>query len=681
MRRILAPLLLALIATPAASPAVQAENVQAKTILAQTDQLPAVPTIEVTEEALPAQPRIFKSHAIAMHGEPKYPADFKHFDYVNPNAPKGGEIRTASRGTFDSFNSFIAKGRAASTGSVETLTVASSDEAFTQYGLLAESIEWPEDRSWVVYTLRPEARWHDGKPVTVEDVIFSLDILKTEGHPQWRFYYGTVDRAVPDGERRVKFIFTESGNRELPLIVGQLPILPKHYWQDREFGETTLEPPLGSGPYKVADFEAGRYVVRERVEDYWGKDLPVNIGQDNFDRLRTDYFLDATVIRQALKSGSIDYHNENQAKAWASGYEVPAVEKGWIKKEKIAHERPTGMQAFVFNMRRPLFQNPKVRKAIGYAFDFEWSNPTLFFGQYTRNDSYFTNSELASSGLPQGEELEILEKYRGQVPEEVFTKVFTVPETDGMGWPRDNLEKAFALLEEAGWVVRDLKLVNRETGERFSFEFLLFNQEFERIVLPFKRNLERLGIDMRVRVVDTSQYIERLRNRDYDMISSGWGQSDSPGNEQRSFWGSAAADQAGSQNYTGIKDPIIDELIEHLIVAPTREALIQRTRALDRVLLWNYLVVPAWHLQFDRILYWDKFSRPAVIPKRGTSTGFWWYDEKKAAALQEARSREVQSDGSGESDTPGLTTTLFAFAGLLLVGFFVFRRVMARPSS
>lgn len=671
MRRILAPLLLALIASPAASPAV----------LAQTDQLPAVPTIEVTEEALPAEPRIFKSHAIAMHGEPKYPADFKHFDYVNPDAPKGGEMRTGARGGFDSFNPYIVKGRATFTGSVESLTVASADEAFTQYGLLAESMEWPEDRSWVVYTLRPEARWHDGKPVTVEDVIFSLDILKTEGHPQYRFYYGTVDRAVPDGERRVKFIFTESGNRELPLIVGQLPILPKHYWQDREFGETTLEPPLGSGPYKIADFEAGRYLVRERVEDYWGKDLPVNVGKNNFDRERVDYFLDATIIRQALKSGTIDFHRESQAKAWESGYDVPAIQKGWIKKEKIAHKRPTGMQAFVFNMRREIFKDPKVRQAIGYAFDFEWSNPTLFFNQYTRNDSFFTNSELASSGLPQGEELEILEQYRGRIPDEVFTEVFTVPQTDGMGWPRQNLEKAFALLEEAGWIVRDLKLVNRETGKRFGFEILIFNQEFERIFLPFKRNLERLGMDVRIRVVDTSQYIERLRSRDYDMISGGWGQSDSPGNEQRNFWGSAAADEAGSQNYTGVKDPVIDELIEYLIVAPTREALIQRTRALDRVLLWSHLVVPNWHLQYDRILFWDKFSRPDVTPKSGTSSNYWWYDEAKAAALREARSRDASSADSTSGDTPGLTTTFFALIALLLVGFFVFRRVMARPSS
>ncbi|WP_282605876.1 extracellular solute-binding protein [Pelagibius sp. Alg239-R121] len=672
MRRILAPLFLAAFCSFTASSAVQA----------QSEKLPAVPTIEVTEETIPPPgPEIFKSHAIAMHGEPKYAAGFNHFDYVNPDAPKGGEIRTAARGTFDSFNAYIAKGTAASTGSIETLTVSSADEPFTQYGLLAESIEWPEDRSWVTYTLRPEALWHDGKPVTVEDVIFSLDTLKTKGHPRWRFYYGSVDRAEPDGERRIKFFFSEAGNRELPLIVGQLPILPKHYWESRDFGASTLEPPLGSGPYKVTKFEAGRYIIRERVKDYWGKDLAVNVGQNNFDRLRTDFFLDVTVIRQALKSGTIDYRNENQAKAWASGYDVPAVKKGWIKKERIGHELPTGMQAFIFNTRRTLFKNPKVREAIGYAFDFEWSNPTLFFGQYNRTKSYFSNSELASSDLPEGEELEILEHYRGRVPDEVFSKVFTVPVTDGRGWPRGNLEKAFALLNEAGWEVRDLKLVNRDTDEQFKFEFLLSNQEFERIILPFKRNLERLGMEVRIRIVDTSQYIDRLRNRDYDMISLGWGQSDSPGNEQRSYWGSTAADQQGSQNYSGIKDPVIDELIELLIVAPTRESLIDHTRALDRILLWNHLVVPAWHLRFDRILYWDKFSRPDVTPKHGTTTNYWWFDEKKAAALREARSKERQSNPSAEGETPGLSTTLAVFAGLLLVGFFVFRRAMAKPGN
>ncbi len=479
---------------------------------------------------------VHSGHAMAMHGEPKYPPNFEHFDYVNPDAPKGGTLRLGVTGTFDSFNPFVTKGNAFSDIGVETLTTGSADEPFTRYGLIAESMEWPEDRSSVTFTLRPEARWHDGTPITVEDVIFSLETLKTKGQPFYRFYYGTIDRAEKVGERTVKFVFNEAGNRELPLIAGEMPILSKAYWEDRDFERSSLEPPLTSGPYKVAEFEPGRTVVVERVEDYWGKDLPVNVGQDNFDRIRYDYFRDDTVLRQALKAGVIDYRNENQAKAWALDYDVPAVRDGWLKKEAIGHHRPTGMQAFIFNTRRPIFSDPKVREALAYAFDFEWSNRTLFFDQYARTESYFSNSDLASSGLPEGEELQILEKYRGRIPDAVFTEEYRAPATDGSGWPRANLEKAFDLLAEAGYEVRDMQLVDVETGEPMRFEILLVNQAFERVVLPFVRNLKRLGIDVNVRLVDESQYINRARSYDFDMIVGGWGQSESPGNEQRSYW-------------------------------------------------------------------------------------------------------------------------------------------------
>jgi len=601
---------------------------------AGTDK-PSIYNVRVDESGQ----KIYRSHAIAMHGEPKYGPDFKHFDYVNPNAPKGGTLRTGAQGTFDTFNPFNAKGNPFGAGA-ETLLTQGMDEAFTEYGLIAEEIEWPEDRSWVIFHLRPESRWHDGTPITVEDVIFSFDILKEKGAPLYRFYYASVERAVKVGERAVKFEFSEMNNRELPLILGQLFILPKHYWETRDFGATTLEPPLTSGPYRIVDFEPGRYVVRERVEDYWGKDLPVNVGQDNFDRIRTEYFRDDTVLRQALKSDVIDIRNENFAKAWALDYNIPAVKKGWLKKELIPHHRPTGMQALIFNTRRPLFQDRRVREALGYAFDFEWMNPTLFFDQYARNYSYFGNSELASSGLPKGEELEILEQFRGRVPEEVFAEEFVIPKSDGSGWPRDNLKKALSLLNEAGWEVRNLQLVNRETGEPFQFEMLLASKTFERILLPFSRNLRRLGIDARIRLVDQSQYINRLRSFDFDMISLGWGQTDSPGNEQRDYWGSRGADSEGSRNYAGIKNPAIDELIELVITAPDRESLVARTRALDRVLLWGFYVIPAWHLQADRFVYWNRFSRPEITPKDGTSLSFWWYDEMKSAALRAARDKE-----------------------------------------
>lgn len=573
-------------------------------------------------------------HGIAMHGELKYGADFQHFDYVNPDAPKGGMLRTAARGTFDSFHGHIPKGNAVSTRSIETLLTTSDDEAFSEYGLIAESLEVPEDRSWVIFNIRPEARWHDGEPITADDVVWSFETLTTQGRDFFRRYYASVAKVEKLANRRVKFTFDEEENREMPLIVGQMPILPKHYWESRDFTSTTLEPPLGSGPYRVKDFEAGRYVVYERVEDYWGADLPVNRGLYNFDIERIDFYLDDTAIRLALKAQDIDFRSENQAKAWASDYNVPSVEKGFLKKESIRHRLPTGMQAFIFNTRLPKFIDPRVRKALGYAFDFEWTNKQLFYSQYTRTESYFSNSELAATGKPEGEELEILSKYQDRLPPEVFDEPYRPPSTDGSGHARRNLRAALNLLAEAGWTVQDLKLVNSETGEQMKFEILLVSQAFERIVLPFTRNLSRLGIDAKVRLVDQSQYINRIRAFDFDMIISGWGQSDSPGNEQRSFWGSYTADVPGSRNFAGIKDPIIDEIIELIIQAPDRKSLIARTRVLDRVLRAGYYVIPNWHIRSDRILYWDKFSRPDTPTKSGAMLVRWWFDDSRAKALE-----------------------------------------------
>jgi microcin C transport system substrate-binding protein len=620
-------------------------------------------------------------HGIAMHGEPKYGPDFRHFDYTNPDAPKGGTIRLAVQGTFDSFNPLIPKGNPGAGVAFETLLVGSADEPFTEYGLIASSIEVPPDRSWVIFTLRPEARWHDGQPITVEDVIWSLKILKTKGQPFFRFYYGSVVSAEQVGPRRVKFTFAEKGNRELPLIVGQLPILPKHYWATRHFEATTLEPPLESGPYKVVAFEPGRYVLAERVKDYWGKDLPVNKGQNNFDNIRYDYYRDDTVIREALKSGDVDYRLENQAKAWALDYDVPPVRAGWLKKEEIRHFSPTGMQAFVYNTRRDIFKDRKVRDALAYAFDFEWTNRNLFFSQYVRTQSYFSNSELASTGPPQPAELAILERYRGRVPDEVFTQAYSAPSTDGSGWPRQNLRTAFGLLEQAGWVVRDMRLTNVRTGQPFEFEILLVNQAFERIVLPFVRNLTRLGIEARVRVVDQSQYINRLRSFDYDIIVAGWPSSESPGNEQRESWTSKAADSPAANNYAGIKDPVVDELVELVIAAPDRPGLVARTRALDRVLLFGYYVIPQWHVRVQRILYWDKFSRPAITPKTGTAIAYWWFDPVKDARLEQARAAQPPSSDRKAHATPGLGTAVMVIAGVGLIGFFVFRRVWRRTGK
>ena len=419
---------------------------------------------------------IHRTHAIAMHGEPKYPAGFAHFDYVNPEAPKGGAIRFGVQGSFDTFNRYNGKGNAAGMANpVETLLTSSDDEAFTEYGLIAESVEWPEDRSWVVFHLREEARWHDGKPIAVEDVIFSLELLKTQGEPFFRHYYRDVGKGEKVGPRSVRFRFSGGPNRELPLIVGQIPILPKHYWEGRDFQETTLDPPLGSGPYRVASFETGRYLELERVEDYWGRDLPVRRGTGNFDRIRYEYFRDTTAIREALKSGDLDYREENISKSWATEYDIEPVRKGWLKKESVTHGRVAGMQAFVFNTRRDIFKDRRVRRALGYAFDFEWSNRTLFYGIYNRTKSYFDNSELASSGLPEGRELELLEPYRDSLPPEVFTEPFELSKTDGQGWPRENYRAALRLLKAAGWELRDLELVHAETGKPMAFEVLLRN--------------------------------------------------------------------------------------------------------------------------------------------------------------------------------------------------------------
>lgn len=578
-------------------------------------------------------------HALAMHGLPKYERDFDHFDYVNPNAPKGGSVRLHAIGTFDTLNHLTLRGvPAVGLGSLyDSLLTSSDDEAFTEYGLLAKSIEMPEDRSWVAFTLRKEAQWHDGRPVTVEDVIFSLKTLKAEGHPFYRAYYGSVMRAEKAGDRKVKFTFSGGENRELPLIIGQMPILPKHYWEERDFKKTTLSPPLGSGPYRIKSFDPGRTITYTRAADYWGRDLPVNRGRYNFDLINYDYYRDSTVALQAFKAGEYDFRQENIAKDWATAYNVPAVREGLIKKEGIPHEQPTGMQGFIFNIRRPYFRDCRVREALNYAFDFEWTNRNLFFGQYTRTTSFFSNSELASRGLPGPEEIKILEPFRDKLPKEVFNREYRPLVTDGKGNIRPNLRKAFKLLNEAGWVIKNRELVNQKTGKSFTFEILLNSPSWERISLPFAKNLERLGIDVRVRTVDTAQFQKRVEEFDFDMIVGVFAESLSPGNEQRDFWGSATADEPGSRNTIGIKDQAVDALIELVIASPDRESLVHRTRALDRVLLWGHYVIPHWHLRIFRVAYWDKFGRPKVTPKYALGFYTWWIDARKEAALKGKR--------------------------------------------
>ena len=590
--------------------------------------------------ATPAMADETPRHGMSMYGDLKYPPDFKHFEYANPNAPKGGTVRMASIGTYDTLNPFTLKGvPAAGAGLLfQTLTVNSGDEPFSEYGVIAESFIVPKDRSWVAFNLRPQAKFNDGSPVTPDDVVFTFETLKTKGAPFYRTYYGDVMKAEATGPHQVRFTFRANDNPELPLIVGQMPVLPRAYWANRDFEKTTLEAPLGSGPYVVESADAGRSITYRRVEKHWSDDIPALKGQYNFARIRYDYYRDSTVSLEAFKGGEYDYRQENVAKDWATGYDAPAVTEGLIRREEIANEQPTGMQGFVFNIRRPIFADPRVREAIAHAFDFEWTNRTLFYGAYARTRSYFSNSELASTGLPGPAELAILEPFRGQIPDEVFTKAYAPPTTDGSGNLRDNLRIAFDLLKAAGWVIKDRRLVHEKTGEAMAFEILLSQPTWERIALPFAKNLERLGIQARVRTVDTAQYQKRMETFDYDVTVEVFGQSLSPGNEQRDMWSSAAAKVEGSRNTIGIASPAIDKLLELVINAPDRQALIDRTRALDRVLLWGHYTIPNWHLRAWRIAYWDRFARPAVTAKY--SLGFlatWWVDPAKDAALRARR--------------------------------------------
>jgi microcin C transport system substrate-binding protein len=579
---------------------------------------------------------------MSLFGDLKYGPDFKHFDYVNPDAPKGGVMRLSAIGTFDTLNPFVVKGvPAAGIGGVfDTLIVRSEDEPGSDYGLVAERIELAPDKLSVLYTIRKEARFHDGTPMTPEDVVWTFETLRAKGLPMYRSYYGDVTKVEKEGERGVRFRFKSAENRELPQILGEMPVLSKAYWSGRDFEKTTLDPPLGSGPYKIESVDPGRAITYRRVADYWAADLPVMKGRYNVDVTHYDYYRDGTIALEAFKAGQYDVRRENSSKSWATGYDSPAVRAGLIKKDQIPNELPSGMQGFGFNLRRPIFRDPRVREALAYAFDFEWSNKNLFYGSYQRTRSYFDNSELAATGVPQGEELKILEKFRGHIPDAVFTTEYNPPKYDGSGNIRDGLRSALKLLKEAGWTFKGERLVNDETGQPFEFEILLDDPQMERIVLPFTTNLERMGVTAHVRTVDPAQYEKRMETFDFDMAVALLPQSLSPGNEQREFFGSAAADQQGSRNVLGIKDKATDELIEELIKAPDRESLVAHTRALDRALQYGYYVVPNFHLGAFWVAYWDKFLRPTTPPKYSVGMETWWVDPAAEQSV-EAKKGEV----------------------------------------
>jgi microcin C transport system substrate-binding protein len=583
-------------------------------------------------------------HALTLMGAPKYGPGFQHFDYADPKAPKGGLVRLGTQGGFDSFNLVVSGLKGDLEGGIaqiyDTLTTESLDEPFTSYGLLAEAIRVAPDLGSVSYRLREGARWHDGKPVTPEDVIWSFEAFKANS-PLYAAYYQNVARAEATGPREITFTFSETGNRELPQIVGQLRVLPKHWWtgkdaqgRARNVAETTLEPPLGSGPYRLARFEAGRAATYERVADYWGRDLPVNVGRNNFGTIRYEYFRDGSVLVEALKGDLYDFRVENIARNWATAYDdFPAVKEGRLVKEEFP-DRGTGlMQAFVLNLRKDRFKDERVRRALNLAMNFEEMNRALFYGLYRRIDSYFYGSELASSGLPEGEERLILEGVKDKVPARVFTEPYRNPVSETPEAVRTNLREAVRLLREAGYELRDGRMVNRQTGEPLAFEILFAQGAFERVVLPYAASLKQIGIAATPRIIDQGQYQNRVRAFDFDAIIHSWGESLSPGNEQRDHWGSAAADRQGSSNVAGIKDPGIDALIERVIYARDRPGLVAATRALDRVLLAHTYVVPQWAAGVSRTLRWNRFAHPATLPAYGGS-GFpttWWYDEALAA--------------------------------------------------
>ncbi len=586
-----------------------------------------------------AQQGAVRTHALSLLGEPALPAGFPHWPWVNPDAPKGGEVALTALGSFDSFNPFILRGTPAVGSSLiyDPLLVESEDEASSEYAHLAEAIEVHADRKGVSFELRESARWHDGRPVSAEDARWTFETLRAQGRPFYRAYWGDVESVAAEGPRRVTFRFRTDENRELALILGQMAVLPKHWWEGRDFARPLLEPPLGSGPYRIERFEAGRGVTYRRVEDYWARDLNTRRGTNNFDRIRYEYFRDATVAFEAFKAAQVDFRTENVARDWSTGYDFPAVRRGLVQRDTIRHERPTGMQGFAMNLRRPLFQDARVREALVQLFDYEWLNANIFFGLYARTTSFFSNSELASSGLPAGRELAILEPFRAQLPARVFTEEFRLPVTDGSGNNREGLRRAIALMAQAGWTLRDRRLVNAQ-GQRFEFEILLNTPTFERVALPYVQWLQRLGIEARVRTVDPAQYQVRMDNFDFDMTVNVIGQSLSPGNEQRDFFACGKASEPGSRNLGGICAPAIDALVELVINAPDREELVHRTRALDRVLLHQHFVIPNWHNRAFWIAFWDRFGRPPRNPRYGL--GFpsdWWVDAAKDRALAEAR--------------------------------------------
>lgn len=578
-----------------------------------------------------------QAKGIALYEDLKYPATFTHFDYTNPNAPKGGSVRLGVPGTFDSLNPFIIMGTPAAGFETifPTLLKRAGDESFSLYPYLAESFELAPDRSSITFKIRPNATFEDGVPITAEDVLFSFEVLKEKGKPMFKSAFTDVKKAEVLDKHTIRFTFESKINRELPLILGSdLYILPKHFYEKIDFSKPSILPPPSGGPYRITSVEPNRSIVYQRIPNWWGENLPVNKGQYNFDTIQYDYFRDPMVIFEVFKKGDLDFRAETTARVWATGYDFPAVKDGRVIKKIILHKNPAGMLGFIFNTRRPFLKNPKVREALNYAFDFGWINKNLMHNAYTRTKSYFSNSPFGSQGKPPKEELSILEKYKDKLDPRIFTEEFSPPSTDGSGNIRKNLAIAQKLLAEAGYKIENGHLIDLTTKKPVSIEILSVTPAYEKMTLAFIKNLKALGIEARYKSVDTAQYTKRVHEFDFDILAGGaLAQSSSPGNEQRDYWGSKAASTQGSQNLSGISDPMIDTLIEEAISAPDYESLLNHIRVLDRILLWGFYVIPKWYTPEFRVAFWDKFGFPKISPSYEIGFHTWWIDPEKEKTL------------------------------------------------
>ncbi len=577
-------------------------------------------------------------HGLSTFGALKYGPDFAHFDYANPDAPKGGEMRTWALQSYDNLNPLILKGNLAELTPLhfDSLMARAEDEPDAMYGLIAETVEMPQDRAWAAFNLNPAARWHDGTPVTSEDVVFTFDAIRDKGHPSLQLLFADLDRVEAEGPHRVVFHFKPAeSRRDLPLAVAAQPIMSKAWFAGRDFAATTMDPPLGSGPYRIVEADQGRSITYQRVPDYWAKDLPANVGRHNFDRVRVEYFRDRDIAQEALFAGAFDWRVVNVARDWASGFDGrPPVADGRIKRMELPDDSPSGVQALFLNTRRPQLADRRVRAALNLAFDFQWMNETLFYGIYTRMGSMFENSDMRHEGAPSEAELALLEPWRAEVAAEVFEKPFENPVHGDSRATRANLREAGRLLQDAGWVIRDGKLVNGETGAPFTLEFLLYEGLYARVLNPYIQNLQRLGIDAKIRVVDVASYENRVRQFDYDVIVRRFAQPLTPGVEQRNIWSARSSDMVGSFNFSGIDNPAVDALVEQIVQAKDRESLRTAVSALDRVLMWGQYAVPQFYSGKFRLAYWDRFGRPAVQPAYALGlVDTWWIDPEKDAKL------------------------------------------------